>query len=408
MKAFDGDSIGNEHPDSLDRLLQSASWPTPRAEQLERLDFFWRHTRRRQVIGRMTAIGMAAAILASVAAVRWWARPTRASDVSLRPDAGPAMPVATKSSPTLVTPDLAPEPITTAASVPAVRAPNRYESAMLLAFRAQPPGPARRPRPVEPAPSEFTLAPVGQRPFDVRAAVQRLCDDPALAVDAILPPALDNRDAVETELLELIDGRLAQQRQSAIRLLCPIASSRSWPTLVACFDDRATRFVAAPGVARLADLQSLVRFIDAEVDESVQRQLLGGLLQRGTKWSTTAFLQRVNDPDTSEAALNAVATAGEVPIDRLFALLEAPHHSLRTAAAQVLGRHDGPVVTARLADMVLRNVGRREALLALLSNRGQEAVGFVTRAERDPKLASHVRAARVQLADLLQRSPVGA
>jgi HEAT repeat protein len=77
----------------------------------------------------------------------------------------------------------------------------------------------------------------------------------------------------------------------------------------------------------------------------------------------------------------------------LFDELQGPRVEDRLAAAQALGRIDGPETAARLADMAERNVSRREAVAALIwsGDRSKAAAAALEAARRSPRLASTVR-----------------
>ena len=82
---------------------------------------------------------------------------------------------------------------------------------------------------------------------------------------------------------------------------------------------------------------------------------------------------------------------------RLFERLDDPHVAVRLAAARALGTIDGPAVTARLAEMVQHDQNRREALAALISSTGPEAVHYLARARKSEMLSSQIRALELEL-----------
>ena len=87
-------------------------------------------------------------------------------------------------------------------------------------------------------------------------------------------------------------------------------------------------------------------------------------------------------------------------MELLFAFLEDPREPRRVAAARVLGRLEQPAVSAALISLALRNVQRREALLALLSSAEPQARRFVWQAGQDRSLAGELHAAAAQLRSL--------
>jgi hypothetical protein len=72
--------------------------------------------------------------------------------------------------------------------------------------------------------------------------------------------------------------------------------------------------------------------------------------------------------------------------------------SRRMAAAVVLGHIDGPETTRKLADLVVNNVNRREALYALARSNGPEAKAFLDRAARTNELSAAVASTMIQTA----------
>jgi hypothetical protein len=75
----------------------------------------------------------------------------------------------------------------------------------------------------------------------------------------------------------------------------------------------------------------------------------------------------------------------------MLAALNDPVVERRIAAALVLGRIDGPVLTQRLIAMVAADQNRREAMIALASSRGKEARAFVEQAATSPQLSGLAR-----------------
>jgi hypothetical protein len=233
----------------------------------------------------------------------------------------------------------------------------------------------------------------------VRQLLARLAEDPA-ADAAELAATLgefEARSRHERELAELAQSEVAAHQVAAVRLLAHVATGRSLRLLFDFHEFLPTRAAAAPGIARLADPVSLARLAHAEREPTLQRQLLAGLLERGQNDAVTLFLNFVIDPRTSRVALDAVDAVADPPVDLVFQRLDDRYYPARMAAARVLGRIDGPVVTERLATMVERRVNRREALVALVSSPGQDAAQFLAEAEHRPALAAAVHAARLQL-----------
>ena len=107
--------------------------------------------------------------------------------------------------------------------------------------------------------------------------------------------------------------------------------------------------------------------------------------------ATGAFSSRLA---SLAAAVTAAMTVAAVPAPAAISLplpLNDPHVDRRIAAALVLGRIDGLVLTRRLIEMVAADQNRREAFIALASSRGAEARAFVRQAAQSEPLAGLAR-----------------
>ena len=99
------------------------------------------------------------------------------------------------------------------------------------------------------------------------------------------------------------------------------------------------------------------------------------LLDRPDDAAVARYLDLVSDRPTRTDALAALAKLRNPPTECMVQALNDPHVDRRIAAALVLGRIDGPVLTRRLIEMVAADQNRREAFIALASSRGAEASG---------------------------------
>jgi hypothetical protein len=115
------------------------------------------------------------------------------------------------------------------------------------------------------------------------------------------------------------------------------------------------------------------------------------LLKQSDDAAVRRYLDLVGDPTTRGDALAALARVSSPPTDRIMAALGDPRVDRRVAAALVLGRIDGPVLTRRLIEMVAADQNRREAFIALASSRGEAARAFVREAAQSPTLAGLAR-----------------
>lgn len=122
------------------------------------------------------------------------------------------------------------------------------------------------------------------------------------------------------------------------------------------------------------------------------------LLQAGDHHSLNMLLSIAEDPGNRALALRAVDRLDEPPTDRLLARMNDPRIETRMTAAAILGHINGPKTTEKLAEMVLKNQNRREALFALAASDGPEARAFLERAGRSNELASAVASTMAQTA----------
>jgi hypothetical protein len=92
------------------------------------------------------------------------------------------------------------------------------------------------------------------------------------------------------------------------------------------------------------------------------------------------------------------AAKDSVNLSPLFDAMSDPRVATRLAAARELGRLNRPEVTAQLVARVEGDVGRREALAALLCTPGTDAAAYVSAARESRALRGTVRAVELQLA----------
>ena len=147
----------------------------------------------------------------------------------------------------------------------------------------------------------------------------------------------------------------------------------------------------------VASIETLSALAQQTGDAEMRTRLFSALLRRDPQRASESFLRFVEDPQRSDEALAALHAVPRDVIEQMFRRLDDPSVRTRMAAARVLGRIDGPVITQRLAQMVWRNENRREALAALVSSGGSDAASFVAKAKRQVALASEIRAVETEL-----------
>jgi hypothetical protein len=121
------------------------------------------------------------------------------------------------------------------------------------------------------------------------------------------------------------------------------------------------------------------------------RDPIASLLQSRDAAAIDQYLDLVANPNSRNQALVALSQSPAPPTEQMLAALKAPVVERRVAAALVLGRIDGPVLTRRLIQMVAADQNRREALIALASSRGKDARAFVERAAQSSEFAGLAR-----------------
>ena len=385
--------------DWLDDLLPTAAWPEPRPGWRERLQRRWSDlSPARPPTARWAPIVGVATIAAGLllAASLWALARQRPPE---RPEVAPAVPPEQPRPPAPQTAE-APEPVGSGDA----EADNQTPS---LA-RGVPPHPEDRVVSSRPATTlerlvfeqvtERRRSPPGAPDVELlNAAIELRLTEPDADPDALCRPLVEARVAYERLLVEEIQRTVGPRRAAAIDLLGRVGTGRSVPVLARLAAHPQTHAPAVKALALLADSQTLAALAASEPEEGLRQHLLAALLARGDAHSMRFFLEFVRRPEHVASALAAVDRVANPPVGLLFELLDSPQQTRRSAAALVLGHVDRPEVSQRLRQMVIHNVRRREALLALAGSPQPEASQFVALAQRDPSLAALTRAAQYSL-----------
>jgi hypothetical protein len=438
-KLDDGDS------DSLDQLLASARWPQPAPEQVERLKRRWFLLRRGRggASGSLLAVAaLAAGLLVATATAGWrWIAVDNGNPLRERPErqtSNPPLPsrenrgegsLATDAFARL-TPDRPrslPKP-EEPASVPQVEvspssnaagALSRYEQVASwaalrrgeLARTAQ--RRRRRQAALDEQPLRDALDPlVAEAKAELSRSGPRTEPPPqtslawrALAASAAakLQPQPERYEPALWKIL-IVDAahggapaEASARRLAAARLLSQLSTPRSSVVLRELAAAPDCRAAAIVGLARVADESLCLELIDSEPQPELQRLLLSSLLGRGDDAAVRSFLEFVDDPAWTALALAAARETARPPVDSLFAVLEGPQVSLREAAAKTLGNLADPSVPQGLAQHVVNNVSRREALVGLLFSYSPASASFLRSARQDLYLAATVQAVESDL-----------
>jgi hypothetical protein len=192
-------------------------------------------------------------------------------------------------------------------------------------------------------------------------------------------------------------AQASPRRLAAARLLSQLSTPRSSVVLRELAAAPDCHAAAIVGLARVADEPLCLELIDSEPRPELQRLLLSSLLGRGGDSAVRSFLEFVDDPAWTALALAAARETARPPVDSLFAVLEGPQVSLREAAAKTLGNLADPSVPRGLAQHVVNNVSRREALVGLLFSHSPASASFLRRARQDLYLAATVQAVESDL-----------
>jgi len=393
--------------DALDEVLRAAVWPEPTPGRLGRLQRRWRQLSRARVGRRRFAAVVCLVTTAAgvLIAISLWAGFTGAPRVPREmapamPPRGPGEPASRQIAEGPRTPMEAPDepaPVqetkkSTAEVVPVEikvetkqvvrsRPATTYEKLAFLALTGHKPPPTPR------QPDEEL----------VEAALKRSTAEPAADLDKVAEPLRSARGANELLLIEWVGQSRGARQLAAIDLLGRVGSQRSVPVLARLAAFPETHAAAVLALARLADSETIARLAEDETDPDLKQDLFAALLAAGDFRSVVAYLEFVGKSKTRASALAALERVAEPPLGLLFEFLDSPQQAQRSAVAVVLGHLDRPEVSERLIQMVVYDVKRQEALLALVASPATEASQFVALARRNPSLAGLAHAAQYRL-----------
>lgn len=436
--------LDDEGDDSLDRLLASARWPEPAPGQIERLKRHWFLLRRGRggSSGSLLAVAaLAAGLLVATAAAGWrWIgvghddplreRPerqtsnlplpspeNRGEDRSSTDAIARLTPEHPRSLPKPEIPTRVPQvevsPSSNAAAL------SRYEQvASWAALRRgelarSAPRRGRQQAALDEQPLSDALdslaaeakaelsrsEPPAEQPPQTSLAWRA----PAAVAAAKLQPQPERYEPALWKILKIdaapggAPPQASARRLAAARLLSQLGTPRSSAVLRELAAAPDCHAAAIVGLARVADEPLCLELIDSEPRPELRRLLLSSLLGQGDDSAVRSFLAFVDDPAWTALALAAARETARPPVDSLFAVLEGPQVSLREAAAKTLGNLADPSVPQGLAQNVVNNVSRREALVGLLFSHSPASASFLRRARQDLYLAATVQAVESDL-----------
>lgn len=412
----------------LDRLLEEACWPEPAADAVERLVVQWDSYVAETVplpvrsSGNWLRWSAAAAVLLAVGGLAvgglaWWGLGHRGEQPmathrpkNIKPlERQPAVVERTvPSQPQEASEGLADRPDDSERSW---RPPNAYEQVLVFAQRptrnvastasgSKSEVVAPSPRKVVRSKSKTEQDSAARLSQWVADALVQLRDTPDANVETLLEGiAARERGRVEVLLARQVAESTGAEQLAALRLLTPLATSRSLPALRKAAATEATRDAALPAWLRLEDSARLAQSTLAEPKLERRRRIFASLWDRDDQATWELMFQFVNDSPVRDDASAALGNADQPPIDWLCEVMtQSPRAADRTTAAELLGRLDNPQVTARLIELTGNAVSRQAALAGLLASSEPSARKFLESAEQNPYLVASIWNARSQQA----------
>ncbi|MBX3411523.1 MAG: hypothetical protein KF708_02305 [Pirellulales bacterium] len=389
------------HDDPLDDLLRAARWSEADAQQTSHLAERWRKIHRRQrIVDGARVAGMALAAVVLVGGSLTWQMMTVESPLPALVEVAPESPAAPLNLPG---PLPAPEenavaPVPLAVSV-ASREANPFELAIV---RRQQQARAKERRPFEQdAPTE-PVAPTEQARDDLESVIARLLANGAEDLPAAAVVLDETHVDAESRLRALVEQSRGAKQAVALRLLATLATRDSLLFLINhslrphCPDE------VLAAIERLCETHELAELAYRAESAERRRAWLAALLRRDAAENTPAYLALLRHPSITQDAIAALVAAENPPIEGLFAALASPDVDERIVAARALAARNDPAVSRRLAQIVMQNNARREALVALLMSKDAVASEFLAYARTDLRLWPSVQAVSAQYASVLR------
>jgi len=383
--------------DPLDELLRSAHWPERDQAVAAKLEQRWQRVRRqRRFVERARILGASFTLLVLFGGTITWrlatVDPPVPSGIDVASEDPPDQVHAPSTESVVAERDVRSIP----AAFPAIsRVARPYELAILRREREARANEKRQREKVSPVETEMDTDTVEEivarlvanRDEDVHAA--------AVALDKSQPNA-------ETQLLQLVEESRGATQGVALRLLANLATRESLMVLVnhslraRCPDEVST------AIERLCETQELAE-LAYRANTSARRQVwIAAILRRDATQSTPVYLALLRDPQITADAVAVIADAENPPIEGLFAALASPDKAERLVAARALAARNDPAVSTRLAQIVMQDNARREALVALLMSKDRVAGEFLAYARTDLRLWPSVQAVSAQFASVLR------
>jgi len=373
----------------FDELVRGALTTETPAEQLVRLEQFWRRRSQAQQaqrrVSRWRVVALAASVLLVASVGMWlWSRP-----MQLRPKDA----VAERSRQPGVAAVAADEDGAT--SLPSESAKSQrsagrpataYEQLMFAMSSA---------RSADAETASLTTA--------IDKAIEQLSSDPTADVRQAELPTGVNPATAEPRLLRRLSDAKGDQRLPVLKLLAVWGTHHSTPALLRAARDEPLRREALATLEHIVGPEGLAMAATKAADPAVRTAIYRRLLAADSPVALRSYLSLVSDKTFRAEALSAADKVAQPPLDTLLTLLTDEDKHVRVSAALVLGRLNGPDVTAALIALVAENPSAPpEAWVALLSCRGESADRFLADASRHPRMLGHVNNARLFWARMIQ------
>jgi hypothetical protein len=380
--------------DELDDQIRAALRTEPSAEQLARLERFWREKSRAEAWRRRGwRVAALAATIVVVAALSLWqyqqslsraARPIPIADNTL--PTAPAVSIA-HAEPGSGAPDaaVAIETRPREDSFSVGRSPTAYER---LVFAMQ-----RRDTAAARSPATATV---------VDKLIDDVSRDPHVnAKQLVATTGLAGRE-LEDALLRRLRRSTEDRKLAVLRLLEVCGTTRSTPALWQISRRDTLRDAALATIERIVGIERLPEVVSQAADVRVRAAVARRLLTAGSEGGLRGYLSLVKGNETRALALIVADELPDPPVPKLLSCLDDDDEAVRLSAAVVLGHLNGPEIAKALVDRVVQDpAATAETWIALLACRGEYAEEFLSYATRQPQLLAHVNSARVHWARIM-------
>ncbi len=363
----------------LDRQIRAVLRVEPSADQIARLQRFWRQKSVTESRRRLLHWTAAAALIAATLSISLLRR-----DAIPRPAEPACMARAVTSSPRPTHPALD-RPVAPAESVSeeiphsAGRPPTAYERFVFTARAVQA---ARESR------SSGIAA--------VDGLVEQLAGNPQTDARQLLKQCDLQRSDAEQLLLWRWLHSSDEPRRAVVRLLAVCSTTRSIAQFLRLSERAELRDDALGAIEQIAGVSGLAHAASQSADRNVRAGIFRRLFTADTEPALRAYLSLVQEDATRGEALAVADAASDRCLAMLLDRLGDEEKAVRLSAALVLGRVNGPEVTRSLIALVTRDSkSPAEAWIALTACRGQQVEQFFAYAMSDPQLLGHVNRARL-------------